>query len=92
MRKYEDLPIEEYRKKHDEYEKAGLAIPDGTEVVLTDWAEQNGLVMRKTKNNPNLIFIKVGNSTKKYKNRIKIQQGNNVMPTYYWAGFWKPKE
>lgn len=89
---YEKLPIEQYRKKHAEYEAQGLAIPNGSEVELTDWAIQNGLKMKATKNNRQLLFIKVGEATKpSKKGRIKVLHGNDKQPYYYWAGFWKKK-
>ncbi len=87
--KYEDLPIDQYHKKHDEYQARGLAIPDGTEVELTDWAIQNGITARKSKRNPTAIFIKEGNGKR---GRIKVMHGDSVQPRYYWAGFWKEKK
>lgn len=90
MRKYEDLPIEQYKEKHAEYEAKGLAIPDGTPVQLTDWGEQNGAAPVNNRRLKTRTFIKVGNARKQ--GRIKVLHEGNTVPTYYWAGFWKPKE
>lgn len=90
MRKYEDLPIEQYKEKHAEYEARGLAIPNGTEVEPTDWADQNGVGPKNNWHRTKRTFIKIGNGTRK--GLIKVLHEGNTVPTYYWAGFWKPKE
>ena len=80
---YEEIPNKElFMQEWTRFTEAGRAIPDGVEVVPTEWAYQNGVVPRMD----NHRYIKVRNSKEELiiVLRDKNQQGNP-----YWAGFWK---
>ena len=73
-----------YLKLWKRFSLAGIRIPNGARVVPTEWAIQNGVIMReddrkyvKVKNRPNTLYS------------IYVRRENNKQPTSYWSGFWK---
>jgi hypothetical protein len=86
---YEQLPKKQYYKEHDLHEEAGLAIPDGEEVVPTEWCYQNGVINR----DDTRVYIKT--HTINHRNGEKgiwVERANGKGGGAYWPGFWKIKK
>ena len=87
MEKYEQLAkIDKtrYLRLWKEHSVRGAKIPDGSVVVPTEWAYQNGVADRFDQRK----YTKVGNvQTRDYS--IKILREGNKQPNSYWSGFWR---
>jgi len=86
-RKYEELGrsknprnVEKYWELKAEYENRGLAVIDGGYIELTDWANQNDVLLKGK-------YKKVRNA--RDGRCVVVLKDGNKQPEYLWAGFIK---
>lgn len=86
MKNYEEFAKddpEQFWKLHTAYTKAGVDVPEGTRVIATDWAVQNGVEVQGT------MGVKVRDRNS---HTIEVRCDGEQVPHTYWAGFWKRYE
>ena len=83
---YGKLPEKKYWQEHKKFTKQGLDIPNGSIVVPTEWAFQNGVSRRMERNK----YIKVRDCIRQDE-MIVVKKEGNKQGDIYWAGFWKIK-
>jgi hypothetical protein len=91
MRKLYNLHYEQIAKENEKhyldlhawFSERGDKIPNGVEVVPTDWAIENGVVY----SNENLCYLKVRNARSLHV--ILVLKEGQKYPKRYWSGFWK---